>query len=503
MSFQLPDLYVNPQFTWGPPEEELTIDDQPFHLYLKGDKLQVVDFRDEVDVAAEPPKRGGMFTTVKDETRQRALENERAKNKRPMMFNRRANPKQGRRRQERARRITELVNTYPIRSTTVLYADILQHDMAKLRMARPPQVSDLVQAGLPRVYDSEVDKVTCARPKLLDESNYDPAYYERQSITTDPVIRRLLRQYSGKVVVVSDEVLSLIMTSPMTMHPWHVEATRLQNIVFLDKDLESDTSGNVDRQWVSETASREIAPSQDDEVESLRISSLGYESTKAHDVFIKSSCKPTLAKMKTEANPFSKCQPRLYSYRNFKINPGTPDEYDVLVRCEIDSVTAENKSLRLFGLLEQPNKEGQSEWRKTMANGGTSELPKAFDMNRGKIGRWIALSNLSNAAFMKIGFLTRTKSLRAPNELAHEVIAVQTDTPQSLAAQLGIHVLTLWAIADHIISVIYTSVATGDTAMIVKPSGEGRIAVCQVDDEDDEDEEDDDDDDDDDDEDDE
>ncbi|KPA83422.1 eukaryotic translation initiation factor 3 subunit 7-like protein [Leptomonas pyrrhocoris] len=517
MSFELPKLYINPQFTWGPPEEELVMDDgESFELYSKMDPLLAVDWysfkkqedekESESDDEAAANKRKA-FVQVEDNARLNALRSERAKVAPTNFRNNARNAKGGMqnakggkdskntnaRRNNMRRKIAELSNTYNASAVAVVQQVIKQTDMTKLRMAALPKVVELGLYGTPPVYNTAIESATCARPVSLDESKYDDEFFLRGLTTEDPELRKIMGETQRyPLVVVTDEILSLLMVCSRSSYPWHIRVLNYNNIWILVKREDS----SIDKQWVSETAGNDIRPSEAADNAAERISALGEESTKVYDCFTRAACTKSYAQVKVNKSPFSRKQPRMYSYRRYILHDGTPERYDIVVRCEVDAVMPKtNDRVRTFALLEQcVVREKDSSWRREgLLKNAASFLPIEYANNGCKIARWTALSLLSDAKLMKIGFVTceekMEKGQRVFDHKQHEILTVQTYSPASLATQFGIEVSNMWAIVDHILRPFIDGQSICPS-ILMKPGDKPELIVVEEEDDDDSDEDD-------------
>jgi translation initiation factor 3 subunit D len=518
MPFELPELYINPQFTWGPPEGELVLDDgETFELYSKTDSLLAKDWysvkkeadekdRESDDEAVAANKRK-VFTQVEDNARLNALRSERAKTV-PMNFRNNArngrggvqNKKGGKdlknnnaRRNNMRRKIAELSNTYNASAVAVVQQVIKQTDMTKLRIPTLPKVEELGLYGTPPVYNMAIESAKCARPLPLDESKYDEEYFMRGLTTEDPQLRKIMGEAQRyPLVVATDEILSLLMVCSRSSYPWHIRVLNYNNIWILVKREDS----GIDKQWVSETAGNDTRPSEAADNPAERISALGEESTKVYDCFARAACAKSYAQVKVEKSPFTRKQPRMYSYRRFAMHDGTPDRYDIVVRCEIDAMMPKTYDrVRTFALLEQcVVREKDSSWRRNgLLKNAASFLPIEYASNGCKIARWTALSLLSDAKMMKIGFVTceekMEKGQRVYDHKQHEVLDVQTYSPLSLATQFGIDVFNMWAIVDYILRPFIEGQSICPS-ILMKPGDKAELIVVEEEDDDDSDEDD-------------
>ncbi|KAG5498806.1 hypothetical protein JKF63_03095 [Porcisia hertigi] len=510
MSFELPELYINPQFSWGPPEEEMKLaDGVPFELYSKTDPLEALDWftykreedetDSESDTDAAAANKHKVFKQVKDNARLNALRTQREK---LVMFNPRNNGprnakvapgkksgKDNRNNNQRRnrRKVTELPNTYSASAMAVVQQVMKQTDMTKLRLNILPKVVELGLFGTPPIYNTGIEAATCTRPLALDESKYEEDYFLRGLTTDDPELRKIMGETQRyPLVVVTDEILSLLMVCTRSSYPWHIRVLNYNNIWILVKGEDS----NIDKQWVSETAGHDNRPSEGAENRAERISSLGEESSRVYDCFARASCAKSFAQVKTNRSPFSRKQPRLYSYRRYIMYDGTPDRYDIVVRCEVDALMPRtNDRVRCFALLEQCVASEDSSWRREgLLKNAASFLPIEYAKNGCKIARWTALSLLSDAKLMKIGFVTcvekMEKGQRVYDHSRHEVLTVQTYSPASLATQFGIDVSNMWAVVDHIMRPFIEGHSICPS-ILMKPGDKSELIVVEEEDDDD------------------
>lgn len=460
----------------------MTIDGEPFNLHLKSDALQPIDWLTEYQHQSEASPDTGAFKETEDNIRIKALENERSKYQTKSYYNPNKNAKAWNNKKiKRAprRNIVELQGSIGIPPDVTFHAEIPFTELSKAFSRGLPKVSDMCLAGLPPIYNAGIERATCANAVKLDEST-DPSFYERSETVRDPMLLSLLKELGGTnipTLVATDETLALVMATATSVNPWHLSVTRMKNFYILSKKRKV---GNVEPQWVSETAMKDIIPSEDDPCVSERISSLGEESTKAHEAFIRAGCSRSRAKMTTQKNPFPRTQPRLYRYRLFTMHPNTPETYQVLVRCEIDAVTPTNDYVRMFGLLEQSLPDRPSEWRKGLDTNKASYLPMSFGANKCKVTRWIASAYLSGARYMKIGFLAREQMLKTLSTTRHEILGVQSDQPVSLANQLSTRLEHLWGVVDTIMNHLFAvNMGGGEVAMIIKPSAAHHLLITE------------------------
>lgn len=493
--FVLPELYFNPEFTWGPPAEEMLIDGEPFQLYRKPDRsdrndrppLPPVDFSDHFRSMDFEAKKRGNFKKVDDEQRINALSSAKSKhtnnryNNRNNQNNRFVRRRNDARMQKRA--ISILPNTISIPSGANVLGDFTAVQLSKEVQEVDPSVVDLGLFSLPPIYNYQLEKDCSVSPVPLTGVDFRDKYIVRPDALQDSSIKEFVKQEDPTipVIAITDEVLSLLLTANRATHPWHVKVLRHSNRYIICRPEKED---HVNKQWVGETAPNEFAPTEDCAIQSERISTLGEESTRVHEGFIRAACMKSKAKISTMPNPFPKTQPRMYRYRRFILNKGTPNQYHVLVRCEVDAVDSKkNEYIRMFGLLEQTNTTKERWCQRIERKNSAAILPDEFHSNVCKISRWIALSLLSDVALMKIGFLSRAMVAASPfggparyRTDEHCIQMVESIPPSNLARQLNINYKSMWSTANVIFSTLLEKMESNE-GVIMKNSNH---TVCVV-----------------------
>ncbi|ESL10539.1 eukaryotic translation initiation factor 3 subunit 7-like protein [Trypanosoma rangeli SC58] len=489
MGFELPEIFVNAPFTWGPPPNEMELGGVKVRLYQKTDPIFPNDW---LEVMAEQATEKKQFTTVKDENRLKALRNLCAKDRRhgpERRFVKRPHNPRSHFANKVKRNLTLLPDTVRVPTDVRIFAEFTQAELAKMQNIQDaPIVTDISFHNRPLVYNSAMEKATCKAPIRLDEGNKNQDFFARSNTGADVTLREILKTKATgthPIVVATDEILALMMTCSRSVHPWHLEIFRYNRIVFISK---ADKS-NIEMQWVGETADASRRPVENDPIQSERITALAKESTEVNNAFVAQACSKTRYQMKCEKNPFPGIQPRLYRYRRFVMHADTEDRYDLIVRCEVDAVEGD-KYVRIFGLLEQCAEGAESEWRKTLDSQGARWISDEYRRNAQKMSRWVSLCHLSGS-LMKIGFVTRcSRSNGTLDPTKHEVLATQTKDPGPLSAQLGIKVGNMWAIADAMIMAVLRQQDLRE-ALLVKKSGDQSILLIEKLEDEDEEEEDD------------
>lgn len=131
-----------------------------------------------------------------------------------------------------------------------------------------------------------------------------------------------------------------------------------------------------------------------------------------------------------------------YVYRQF-----TMGNVRIVARCELHGWVDKRDSqpfFTSFALNEWDARySGGVNWRQKVDGQKGAVLATEIKNNNCKIAKWTAQSILSNAALMKIGYVSRA----APNNSKeHQILSTQFVRPRELATQLGMSLVNVWGI---------------------------------------------------------
>jgi translation initiation factor 3 subunit D len=82
-------------------------------------------------------------------------------------------------------------------------------------------------------------------------------------------------------------------------------------------------------------------------------------------------------------------------------------------------------------------------WRQKLDTTKGAVLATEIKNNNCKIAKWTAQSLLSNVAFMKLGYVSRSATTNATD---HQILGTQSVRPKELATQLGMNLINIWGI---------------------------------------------------------
>ena len=145
---------------------------------------------------------------------------------------------------------------------------------------------------------------------------------------------------------------------------------------------------------------------------------------------------------------------RGYRYRKFDLSPGDEeDPVTLIVRTEVDgylkSATGENQFVTIKALNEFDSKSQHAiDWRSKLDSQRGAVVATEMKNNSCKLARWAIQSILADAAYMKIGYVSR---LSPRDNTKHVILAVGTYKPRDFAAQMNVQLANAWGIVKAIV----------------------------------------------------
>merc|ERR1719238_238832 len=258
-----------------------------------------------------------------------------------------------------------------------------------------------------------------------------------------------------RIIFGSDTVIAKLMTAPSAVNSFDVQInTNGRFIAILERNTNvgklAVSESRLDYEWVNETAPFNVPSEETGSAGQANINSsvpLALENQEATKAF-HTACKTKSVTDWTtggERSPYK--TGTIFRYRKWTINANTPDEMDVVIRCEIDAATKATKTnparyLKLFSLLEGPPHADAIPWRNQADKAGAL-LIKAINSNKAKVANWAALALLSGVDLLKIALVNRTNLASSET---HEVIGVATCPARDFAVQLGVSTQKLFAV---------------------------------------------------------
>lgn len=318
---------------------------------------------------------------------------------------------------------------------------------------------DVATYGFIYPYDKAYDKlsVRLERPlQAIDQVHYNI------TTTDDPVIQDLAMSDQAQIFA-TDNILSLLMCSARSVHPWDIVVTREGNKLYLDKrDGIISPLNNVSVNENAPDPPMEPIDGAKETINSPR--SLALEATYVNQNFGLQVVKQAEeGRMDFEhPNPFynpeeetEPCSARGYRYRKFDISTSAEQPISLIVRAEVDSyvktASGETQFLSVKALNEFDSKaQGAGnavDWRSKLDGQRGSVVATEMKNNSCKLARWVSQAVLAGCDSIKLGFVSR---VNPRDSSKHAVLGVFGYNPRDFAAQMNLSISNGWGIVRTI-----------------------------------------------------
>jgi translation initiation factor 3 subunit D len=287
---------------------------------------------------------------------------------------------------------------------------------------------------------------------LVERAIYNPT-------TTDDPIMEQLSESNAATVFVTDSILSMMMCANRSVYPWDIVVVRDGDKVYFDKRPNS----SFDYVTVNENAVEpppEVVEGTKDQINTA--GQLSLEAT----VIINNFAQQCLKESPSEKYEFQNPNPfnvddedpetlasRGYRYRKFNLSPSDQeDPVTLIVRTEVDGVirsaTGESQFVTIKALNEFDKSQHAIDWRSKLDSQRGAVVATEMKNNSCKLARWALQSILADAAYMKIGYVSR---LSARDNTKHVILAVGTYKPKDFASQMNVQLANAWGIVRAIV----------------------------------------------------
>ncbi|EPY52333.1 translation initiation factor eIF3d Moe1 [Schizosaccharomyces cryophilus OY26] len=330
--------------------------------------------------------------------------------------------------------------------------------LSKLNLAASsPETVDTYGYVYP--YDKSFDKVHVKSEKplqALDRVHYNP------TTTEDPVIQKLAVSSEANIFI-TDSILSLLMCSTRSVHPWDIVITRQSGKLFFDKR----EGGPFDYLTVNENAYD--SPMDADDREGVNSpAALSVEATYINQNFSVQAIreveeeKHSLNNSNPFYNPNEETEPLAahgYVYRKVDLSLDTDDKpVNLMVRAEVDGYmkTPSNEvqyvSIKALNEYDPKftNVAGSVDWRSKLESQRGAVFATEMKNNSCKLARWTTEALLAGVDSMKIGFVSRSNIRDAQH---HGILGVVAYKPADLANQMNMSLSNGWGIVRTIADV--------------------------------------------------
>jgi len=353
----------------------------------------------------------------------------------------------------------------------------------RLAGSEVPAAEDLLMCGFLDEVNDSYDRVTCksGKPlKVMSNREFYPV-----STTDDPVIERFAVEDKGNVFA-TDAILAHLMSAARSVYPWDIVVQKLPDgKIFFDKRDDSQ----FDFLTVSETSNDPPKKDDinDDEAQPGKENintpeRLSLEATTINQNFSQQILKPKSSSTRmnmAHPNPFfddedsegMEPSSTAFRYRKFDM-----DSIQLVCRTELHGVVRKRGTEQYcttFALNEWDSKQsGGIDWRAKIDSQRGAVLATELKNNSCKLAKWTALSLLSGAEVMKLGYVSRVNKGSA---FEHTILGCQSVKPSEFAKQLFLDENNLFGVIKYLVE-IFQKQPPGTFSIVRDPNK----AVCRV-----------------------
>ncbi|EDO07617.1 Eukaryotic translation initiation factor 3 subunit 7 (eIF-3) family protein [Babesia bovis T2Bo] len=346
-----------------------------------------------------------------------------------------------------------------------LLSDIPFSQLSKVDLPGKVVGTDVTWRGKLGVYDKRMDHISAKSEVPLQNLNDQFDYYWTSTNDDDCIMDYLLstqRQESADagdhiILGATDQILAVLMTAARSKYSWHLNVTKIDNKIIIDK-----ANGSIiDMLTVNETSPEPPLP--DAEIKINRPPALGYEAVKVNQCLRQQVLVSGQFSDEFELPPFveegDNPSTMAYRYRTFMV-PGDNHGHG-WSRVPIHVITRGEVHARIPGvsnggytyvcaLNELPHKT-QKSWRIQIETQKGALLANEMRNNTAKMQRFAACAIISGCDTLKLAYVSR----RSPGDAEHHsIIGIHTYTTENLAVQMGLNMRNAWAVVRHICALI-------------------------------------------------
>ncbi|EIW69564.1 hypothetical protein TREMEDRAFT_39135 [Tremella mesenterica DSM 1558] len=309
---------------------------------------------------------------------------------------------------------------------------------------------DLGAHGTLMPYDKSYDRANTRNEKPLEV--VDKLKYNI-STSDDPIIADMSAKKVARIFA-TDSILAVLMCASRSVNSWDIILDRRGDQLFFDKR----PNGPFDYITVNEHALDSLPEDDDDPSNINSPSSLSLEATYINQNFANQviaegkSWTPSpnpFYSPEEETEPLASC---LYRYRKFDLSVAEDEEFEVVVRTEVDAYLDKKDHLITIKALNEFDPRVSSgakalDWRKHLDTQRGAILATEIKNNNAKLARWSVQGILAGAEQMKMGYIARANTRDATR---HVIVGVQSYKPRDFAGQMNISLSNGWGIVRTI-----------------------------------------------------
>ncbi|KAF8820076.1 putative eukaryotic translation initiation factor 3 subunit 7, partial [Cardiosporidium cionae] len=321
------------------------------------------------------------------------------------------------------------------------------------------QVKDICWRGTLRYYNKQADRISPKAPVSLTQFHQDLDFYWVSTKDDDIIKEFLLDDNSDIQVAATAQVLSCLMSAPQSRYSWHLNITKMEGTIIIDK-----TDGSiVDLLTVNETAQE--PPTQDAENRLNRPHTLGVEAVKINQNFSQQVLEREEEPAETfPPPPFVEIDDIpaniAYRYRIFTL-PGRashPTEFGksaikIITRAEVHGKlhNVNEGSYTALCSVNEYDLRSQKNWRTQIENQQGALLATEIRNNANRLQKCVASALIAGCDTLKMGFVSRRSPKDAEN---HTLLVVQSHKTMELGLQIGLRMSNAWGIVRAIVDMI-------------------------------------------------
>ncbi|KAF8821779.1 putative eukaryotic translation initiation factor 3 subunit 7 [Cardiosporidium cionae] len=320
-------------------------------------------------------------------------------------------------------------------------------------------VEDICWRGRLLYYNKQVDRISPKAPVPLTQFNQDLDFYWVSTKDDDIIKEVLLDENSTVQVAATAQVLSCLMSAPQSRYSWHLNITKMEGKIIIDK-----TDGSiVDLLTVNETAQE--PPTQDAENRLNRPHILGVEAVKINQNFSQQVLERDEKPAETfPSPPFIEMDDVpanvAYRYRIFTL-PGRashPTEFGkssikIITRAEVNAKlrNVNEGSYTALCSVNEYDLRSQKNWHTQIENQQGALLATEIRNNANRLQKCVASALIAGCDTLKMGFVSRRSPKDADN---HILLVVQSHKTMELGLQIGLRMSNAWGIVRAIVDMI-------------------------------------------------
>lgn len=329
-----------------------------------------------------------------------------------------------------------------------------QSDMQNAVAKSAPQASDVKVVGKTGVFNK---KLLTMRTSTRHEMPVTSPVIEDR-IEEDPVIQEIAKEapQASLRVFASARSIAAIVTCTRSVYRFEVEFSKRGNDIYANPTASDESvlyETNLETITVTKLVDRERATNE--------FAQNRRESTRATAEFI------NFCKGGSDDQVIGADSTHAFVYRRIII-----ENVEFIIRCEVDAVVEPIKDgerpkyslCRVFN--DFPNELRVANWAKELETKRGAVMTMEVNANSSKVARWVAMSQLLDAAMCYVGYVVRKneRSVESP----HVLLGCEKHSPSSFAQIISLPIKSVYGIMEMVFDRL-TGVADGTYVFVRDP----------------------------------